>query len=234
MRSLQPASSLQPRARDEIPQSGSLREKLSSTRKNSRVPNSNLHVCASRLAVPHTTHTLLLGAGLAAMRGVKRRFTQTRAVSCVCTVYVRFFLTLTDGWLATQSRDTHRHTARTHTMCAWCARRRRPLPFASPARKRPGVRHRRPHVARPRCFPCARIIAFRFEPLCSQAAQHLESGLRQHPCDLDAISMRSRSSPRRARTAKPRVGLEALLASLCVRLRAVRRHGEPRQQHLLA
>ena len=126
------------------------------------------------------------------------------------------------------SPDTATPLSRTRNVCA---RRRRPLPFASPARKRPGVRHRRPHVALPRCFPCARIIAFRFEPLCSQAAQHLESGLRQHPCDLDAISIVSSS---RAHGHASRVGLEALLASLCVRLRAVRRHGEPRQQHLLA
>ena len=167
------------------------------------------------------------------MRGVKRRFTHTRAVSCVCTVYVSFFLTLTtptDGSRHSPERHSPPHRSHAHDVCA-CARRRRPLPFASPARKRPGVRHRRPHVVRPRCFPCARITAFRFEPLCSQAAQHLESGLRQHPCDLDAISIVSSS---RAHGQASRVGLDAFLASLCVRLRAVRRHGEPRQQHLLA
>ena len=93
------------------------------------------------------------------------------------------------------------HRSRTRNVCA---RRRRTLPFASPARKRPGVRHRRPHVARPRCFPCARITAFRFEPLCSQAAQHLESGLRQHPCDLDAISIISSSHAHGQASRRPR------------------------------
>ena len=113
-------------------------------------------------------------------------------------------------WLAThspatrmQSESRHRPTPRSRTRNV-CARRRRPLPFASPARKRPGVRHRRPHAARPRCFPCARITAFRFEPLCSQAAQHLESGLRQHPCDLDAISIISSSRAHGQASRRPR------------------------------
>ena len=43
------------------------------------------------------------------MRGVKRRFTHTRAVSCVCTVYVSFFLTLTTP------TDGSRHSPETLT-----------------------------------------------------------------------------------------------------------------------
>ena len=61
---------------------------------------------------------------------------------------------------------------RTHNMSAGGARSARVLPRAPypPAARRPSsISTHMPIVTRPRCLPCARITAFRFEPLYSQA-----------------------------------------------------------------
>ena len=138
-------------------------------------------------------------------------------------------------WLAThspatrmQSESRHRHTARARAMSAPAGGARSPLRL--PHGSGPVsviVAHMSPV---PDAFP-ARALPRSGSNRCvlrQPSTWRVASG------SILAISMRSRSSPRRAHAAKPRVGLEALLASLCVRLRAVRRHGEPRQQHLLA
>ena len=178
----------------------------------------------------NSSHTLGTWGLLRCARG-KASVLHTRAVFSVCTVYVSFFLTLTTP------TDGSRHSPETLTATPLARTRRVPAPAGgarSPSRPPHGsgpvsviVAHMSPV---PDAFP-ARALPRSGSNRCvlrQPSTWRVASG------SILAISMRSRSSPRRARTAKPRVGLEALLASLCVRLRAVRRHGEPRQQHLLA
>ena len=170
------------------------------------------------------------------MRGVKRRFTHTRAVSCVCTVYVSFFLTLTtptDGSRHSPERHSPPHSSHAHVdVTCVCLR-----PQAAPAPLRaPRTEAARCPSSSPTCRPSqmlslrahyrvqVRTVVFSGSPALGEWPP--AASLRSH-----AISIVSSS---RAHGQASRVGLDAFLASLCVRLRAVRRHGEPRQQHLLA